>query len=106
MTIKLFCKGIPTPEIYISYPIVSVFDILDKKKKYEMENCQCGTFEEYPNTNSYCQRWSSRINESYCLLKGGLLSRYCAGATKLERHDIYRTADESICNKSSGKLIE
>ena len=69
---------------------------------YEAEYCQCGKYDKYPKVNSYCQKWFSNL-PPVCLLKGGLLSRYCPGAKKLSGKDIYITSDEFVCSRSAGK---
>ena len=69
-----------------------------------MKYCYCERWNEYPKVNAYCHRWFSTIKGSYCLLKGGSVSRHCPGARKLAGKEIYFTSDESICNASIGKF--
>ena len=79
--------------------------IVGNRTEYEAEHCHCDTSDKYPHVMPYCNKWFDSHNSSYCILKGGLLSRYCPGSRKLTGKDMYVTSDESICNASIGEIL-
>ena len=56
----------------------------------------------------WCQRWSPSIKEPFCVLNGGLLSKFCPGAIPLripvtihgQAFDDYYSSHSAICSKS------
>ena len=68
------------------------------------ENCQCGSYKDFPKIEAYCSYWFMFAPAPYCLLKGGLSAANCPNARKLTGKDIFQTSDESICNASIGEL--
>ena len=58
----------------------------------------------------WCDRWSDLINKSFCVLNGGLSSRFCPSATRLVVDetivDDYISTDPSVCNKTERKLFD
>ena len=93
------CPGLP-----YAYGVVQFFFnfILDSRKTYENNNCNCSEKYNFP---SWCQRWEAKINMSFCVLNGGLKSKLCPGALQLKVKgksvDDYISSDTSICNEAA-----
>ena len=74
------------------------------KAVFENTYCNCTAKHSHP---PWCEKWSSYIKESYCVLNGVLRSQKCPGATPLEHDgqivDDYYSSDSSVCSKASRK---
>ena len=68
-------------------------------------HCQCASRHGLP---SWCGKWSSTMDDSFCILESGLDSRYCPGARRLWknnlRFDDYFSPHPSVCLRSKRKL--
>ena len=79
---------------------ISKLSVADAKEEYEDTYCNCTT---KAGSVPWCGKWSSKINESYCVLNGGLQAKHCPGA-RLLKSDDYISSHPSVCNKSERKL--
>ena len=73
------------------------------------QNAYCNCTGKYMVPN-WCEYWPGLINKSFCVLNGGLTSKFCPEATRLiidgTEVDDYISSDASICNKSARKLFD
>ena len=74
------------------------------KRTYQHAYCHCTRKHEIPN---WCEKWSSDYNKSFCILDGGLRSKFCPDVLRLSlggrKVDDYLSSDPSICNESARK---
>ena len=80
--------------------------ISDKRKKFEEAYCNCtGKYSVPP----WCGNWSSTIKKPFCVLNGGLTSRFCPEAIPLNVHGKevgdYFSSDKSVCNRAKRKNV-
>ena len=71
---------------------------------YENKYCNCtARF----GIQSWCKKWSSSMDDSFCILNGGVLSGFCPGSWQLtiggEKYDEYLSSDPFTCNKAESK---
>ena len=83
--------------------ILDTFD-LDTRKMYEDKHCTCvAKF----NIQPWCDKWSRGLHEPFCVLNGGMMSRFCPGSWQLTIDgrpvDAYVTSDPVICKKAESK---
>ena len=81
--------------------------VLENQKTYENRYCTCAASREYP---LWCRKWSATYNKSYCILNGGLKSKYCPGARRFQIDgrivDNYFSSHPAVCRKSERKFKE
>ena len=88
-------------DVYLVYSSKSSITDAMRKRDYETNYCQCAPKHGVP---SWCGKWSSKIKDSFCILNGGLQSKHCPGATRLQGLNDYISSHPSVCNKSKRKL--
>ena len=78
-----------------------MFIFAGTKIKYMNEYCTCTEEHGYP---PWCKELSNYINGSFCALKGGLKSKHCPGAIRLQFGgrliDNYFSSHPDVCSKS------
>ena len=78
---------------------------LETKNVYENTYCTCA---EKLGIQAWCSKWSTSLDESFCILNGGVQSRFCPGAWQLtidgrEVND-YLSSDPFICAQAESKF--
>ena len=79
--------------------------ISDTKRSYQNAYCNCA--EKY-EVQPWCAKWSNNTKKLFCILNGGLASKYCPGARRLrldgQQLDDYFTSNPTICTRGERKL--
>ena len=88
----------------LSINLLSVSVLSLSKVIFENTYCNCsGKYGKPP----WCTRRSSKINESYCILNGHLMSRACPKASRVRVSgkwvNEYFTSDPSVCDRAACK---
>ena len=80
--------------------------VLDVKTVYKSTLCKCSAKYIFP---PWCVKRSASSNESFCVLNGGLNSRFCPGFKRLIKDgkpvDAGISNHPFVCNKAKRKLF-
>ena len=83
-----------------------VFFILVAKFAYENTYCNCTAKYGIP---PWCGKWSIGIKESFCILNGGLKSKFCPGSKRYIKNgqplNEGLSSHPSICNKAERRYL-
>ena len=83
----------------------SILTISDSKALYHRTYCKCTEKHDLP---AWCGNWADSKNYSWCILYGGLKSRFCPGAEQFKVNGSlvdYFSYDVSVCNLSESKYF-
>ena len=104
--VKHYILKLQTRKRQVTQYVLSFDYVLEVKKQYDNEYCNCT---EKHGMGAWCQKWSKFIKKQFCVLSGGLNSKFCQGALPLAMHgkdlNDYFSSHPSVCGKSARKLL-